>query len=320
MSASSLLKRSAALTVMAASLTACATGADPRDPLENFNRGVFTFNDNLDRVALKPAATAYQAVVPDLGQQAIGNFFGNISDAWTALNELLQGNMADGVTDVVRVAVNTTLGVGGLVDLGSMYGMPKHKQDFGATLGVWGVGSGPYVVLPFFGSSTVRDTAALPVDLKGDLWQEKNPVRWRNTGSVVRVIDQRAALLNASNLLEDAALDRYEFVRDAYLQRRESKIKRSRDDAFSMGPGPGLDPGTSELQAPEAQVPEEGGRGAVSPAEKPVQKNGPQSMAKPTAGDDHISMQNVPEPVRANAIQQPVETETVAEASAAPKQ
>jgi phospholipid-binding lipoprotein MlaA len=186
---------------------------------------MFTFNDKLDQVALKPAATAYQEVLPTFVQTGIGNFFGNIRDVWTAANNLLQGKGADGVTDIMRVAVNSTIGLLGLIDIGSEAGMPKHKQDFGTTLGVWGVGSGPYVVLPFFGPSTLRDTAALPLDWEGDLWQHTYPVTIRNSGTVVRVVDQRAAALDASSLIESAALDRYEFVRDGYLQRREDKIK-----------------------------------------------------------------------------------------------
>jgi phospholipid-binding lipoprotein MlaA len=218
-----LSMRFGALAIVLA-LTGCATARNPQDPLESFNRSMFTFNDAFDKAALKPAAKAYQSILPSFVQTGIGNFFGNIGDVWTAVNNLLQGKAADGMTDVMRVAVNSTLGLGGVLDIGSEAGMTKHREDFGQTLGRWGVKSGPYVVLPFLGSSTIRDSAALPVDYAGDPWGYKYPVRWRNTGSVVRVIDQRAVLLDASNLIEEAALDRYEFVRDAYLQRRESKI------------------------------------------------------------------------------------------------
>jgi phospholipid-binding lipoprotein MlaA len=129
----------------------------------------------------------------------------------------------------MRFAINSTFGLGGLIDVGSDAGLPKHRQDFGATLGVWGMRSGPYVVLPLLGPSTVRDSAALPLDWKGDLWRYVYPVNVRNTGTGVRVIDMRAGVLDASNLIEDAALDRYEFIRDAYLQRRASKISSSRE-------------------------------------------------------------------------------------------
>lgn len=214
-----------AMLIMAAGLGGCATANNPNDPFEGFNRAMFTFNDTVDRAALKPAAQAYEAVLPSFVQTGIGNFFGNIGDLWTAVNQLLQGNGANGASDIMRVAINTTFGLGGLLDIGSEARLPKHKADFGQTLGVWGVASGPYVVLPVFGPSTLRDTAAFPVDSYGDLWRYKRPVNWRNVGYVVRVIDRRAQLLNAGNLLDDAALDKYQFVRDAYMQRRLSQIE-----------------------------------------------------------------------------------------------
>lgn len=216
-------------------LTGCATARNAQDPLEGFNRAMFTFNDAVDRVALKPAAKAYQSILPSFVQTGIGNFFGNIGDVWTAVNNLLQGKAADGVTDVMRVAVNSTLGLGGVLDIASEAGMRKHREDFGQTLATWGVKPGPYVVLPLLGSSTIRDSLALPLDYTGDPWGYVYPVHTRNAGSVVRVIDQRAVVLDASNLIEEAALDRYEFVRDAYLQRRESKVRD--------GEGPKTKPG-----------------------------------------------------------------------------
>jgi len=212
----------------ALALSGCATGSNPRDPLESYNRAMFSFNDKLDQVVLKPVATAYQDTLPSFVQTGIGNFFGNIGDVWTAVNNLLQGKLEDGMTDVMRVAVNSTMGFLGLLDIGSEAGLPKHKEDFGQTLGAWGVKSGPYFVLPVFGSSTVRDTAAFPVDLSADLWSYKDPVNVRNIGTGIRMIDQRAALLGASSLIEDAALDKYVFTRDAYLQRRQSLIQDGR--------------------------------------------------------------------------------------------
>lgn len=207
-------------------LGGCATtnGHNPDDPLESFNRSMFSFNDTVDRVALKPAATAYKNVLPSFVQTAVGNFFGNIGDVWAMVNNFLQGKVQDGSSDFMRVAVNSTLGFGGLLDIASEAGLQKHKEDFGQTLGAWGVTSGPYVVLPLFGPSTVRDTAALPADIYGDPWTYVTPVDVRNTGVVVRLVDERAAALNATNLLEDAALDRYSFVRSAYLQRRASLV------------------------------------------------------------------------------------------------
>ncbi|QAU35834.1 VacJ family lipoprotein [Janthinobacterium sp. 17J80-10] len=218
------LTRSIAAIALVFAVTGCASPGNAHDPLEGFNRAMFDFNDTLDRAALKPAAQAYQAVLPDFVQAGVGNFFGNLGDVWTAVNNFLQGKIEAGAQDVVRVVANSTLGVLGLFDIASDSGVPKHKEDFGQTLGVWGVPAGPYVVLPFLGASTVRDTVALPADIYGDIWTYKDPVHWRNTGSVVRLVDRRAALLDASNLLEDAALDRYQFVRDAYMQRRLNQV------------------------------------------------------------------------------------------------
>lgn len=221
-------------------LAGCATN-NPRDPLEPFNRAMFQFNDKLDQVALKPAAEAY-IKLPSFVQTGVGNFFGNLGDVPTAINNFLQGKLADGLSDVMRVAVNTTFGFGGLLDIGTEAGLYKHSEDFGQTLGKWGVRSGPYIVLPLFGSSTLRDTAAMPIDMESDPWHYTRPMRWRIAGSVVRVVDQRAGLLDASNLLEEAALDRYVFVRDAYMQRRQSKVYDGEPPEtsyeFDVGPTP----------------------------------------------------------------------------------
>ncbi|RZJ85296.1 MAG: VacJ family lipoprotein [Massilia sp.] len=205
-------------------LTGCATTKNPQDPLEGYNRAVYTFNDAVDRTVLKPTATAYKNVTPGFVQTGVNNFFGNLSDAWSAVNNLLQGKVENGMGDVTRVAVNSTFGIFGLLDIASEAGIQKHNEDFGQTLGVWGVPSGPFVMLPILGPSTVRDTAALPADIGGDIWKYKEPANWRNIGAAVRVVDKRATLLDAGNLLEDAALDRYEFIRDGYMQRRQSQV------------------------------------------------------------------------------------------------
>jgi phospholipid-binding lipoprotein MlaA len=215
----------AMLLASALFLGGCATSSNnANDPFEGFNRTMFDFNDTVDRVALKPAATVYQDVLPSFAQTGVSNFFGNLGDVWTMVNNFLQGKVEDGLSDMMRIAFNSTFGFAGLLDIASEAGITKHKEDFGQTLGTWGVESGPYVVLPIFGPSTVRDTAALPVDMAADIWSYTTPVDVRNVGIVVRVVDQRASALNATNLLEDAALDRYTFVRGAYLQRRESLI------------------------------------------------------------------------------------------------
>jgi phospholipid-binding lipoprotein MlaA len=204
-------------------LGGCATN-NPRDPFEKFNRTMFNFNDKVDQVALKPAATAYKKVTPTFVQTGVNNFFGNMSDLWSSVNQFAQLKGQNGLNDFMRFAVNSTLGLGGVLDIATPAGMRKHNEDLGQTLGYWGVPSGPYLMLPLLGPSTIRDTVALPGDFWGDPWTRVYPVSERNTGIVLRAVDQRASVLDASNLLEDAALDRYEFIRDGYLQRRNSKV------------------------------------------------------------------------------------------------
>jgi len=248
-------------------LSGCAaTSNNPKDPFEGFNRAMFTFNDKLDQAAVKPAAEVYSNVLPQFVQIGVSNFFGNLGDVWTAFNNFLQGKVEDGMSDVMRVAVNSTFGLVGVLDIGSEAGLTKHREDFGQTLGKWGVKSGPYIVLPIFGSSTLRDTAALPVDMSGDLWSYYDPVHWRNTGSAVRLIDLRASVLDASNLLEEAALDRYVFVRDAYLQRRESKVYDGEvpESKYEHDVGPTESIGESADKTPPAS--------ASEPATGPVVK------------------------------------------------
>lgn len=205
-------------------LAGCATPGNPQDPLEKFNRATFAFNDAVDRAALKPAATAYRNVLPGFVQTGVNNFFGNLSDAWSSVNNLLQGKGEAGMTDLTRFALNSTFGIAGILDIASEAGLQKHNEDFGQTLGKWGVPSGPYLMLPLLGPSTIRDTAALPADFWADPWSTVTPVSTRNIGIGVRAIDQRATVLEASNLFEEAALDRYEFIRDGFMQRRESQV------------------------------------------------------------------------------------------------
>lgn len=251
--------RIATLSAALALITGCATN-NPKDPFEPFNRAMFSFNDGLDKAALKPAAEVYSNVLPSFIQNGIGNFFGNLGDVWTAINNFLQGKMADGLSDVMRVALNTTMGFAGFLDIGTEAGLTKHNEDFGQTLGKWGMKSGPYVVLPVLGSSTLRDTAATPLDFAGDPWHYKRPVAWRNGGSVVHVVDVRASVLDASNLLEEAALDRYVFVRDAYLQRRQSKVFDGEipSSSYEDDVGPTLESAPSQKQNAGTSEPEVG--------------------------------------------------------------
>ena len=207
-------------------LAGCASGpnANPHDPLEPFNRGVYKFNDVVDSAVLKPVATAYQDVVPSLVRRGVNNFFANLQDAWSIVNNGLQlkGNaMGD---SMARFGVNSFLGIGGIFDIATDLQIEKHTKDFGQTLGYWGVAPGPYLVLPLLGSSTLRDTAALPVDWQGDLAGTIQHVPTRNAVMVIKVVDGRANLLKASAMLDQIALDKYTFTRDAYLQRRRSTI------------------------------------------------------------------------------------------------
>ncbi|MDH4189107.1 MAG: VacJ family lipoprotein [Betaproteobacteria bacterium] len=202
----------------------CATGRDPRDPLEGFNRAMYRFNDGVDQAIAKPVATAYKAAVPDLMRDWVRNFFANIGDVFIGVNNLLQGKPIDALSDWARVGFNTTFGLLGIADVASELGIDKHNEDFGQTLGAWGVPSGPYVVLPFFGPSTLRDTAGLTADTLTDPLTRHKPVRERNAATALRYTGVRADLLGASDILDEAALDKYSFQRDAWLQRRRSQI------------------------------------------------------------------------------------------------
>lgn len=207
-------------------LTACATGphANPVDPLEPFNRGVYKFNDALDRTVVKPVATAYRDVTPQLVRRGIGNFFANLEDAWSFVNNVLQFKGVAAADSFMRVTVNTFFGLGGILDVATEMRIDRHTEDFGQTLGHWGVGAGPYIVLPILGPSTLRDTVALPVDVKGDLVTQIEDVPVRNTLWTVRAIHDRSELLKATTILEEVALDKYTFTRDAHLQRRRNAV------------------------------------------------------------------------------------------------
>lgn len=204
----------------------CATvqAPDPRDPLESFNRGVFAFNEGLDKAVLKPVATVYRDVTPQLVRSGVGNFLGNLDDAWSFVNSLLQFKLRDAVDNFMRFGVNTTFGLFGVLDVASEMQIDRHSEDFGQTLGAWGFGSGAYLVLPVFGPSTFRDTAALPVDFSGNLASRTGDVPTRNALRALNVIDTRAGLLGLSSALDEVALDKYSFARDAFLQRRRNAV------------------------------------------------------------------------------------------------
>jgi phospholipid-binding lipoprotein MlaA len=223
----------AMLAVAAIAISGCATGPDanPRDPLEPLNRGVYRFNEAVDEAVLKPVAQAYVTVVPSPVRTGVGNFFANLRDAWSALNAALQARPQPAAENFMRFSVNTFLGLGGVLDIASEMGIPRTTLDFGHTLGRWGVPPGPYLVLPLLGPSTVRETVALPVDRRGDpVSQGVDDVATRNSAQALRLVDTRASLLRAGELLEQAALDKYGFTRDAYLARRQRQIDAARGD------------------------------------------------------------------------------------------
>jgi phospholipid-binding lipoprotein MlaA len=206
-------------------LAGCAgTPRNPDDPWEGFNRATFSFNEGLDRYFLKPVAQGYDAVTPTPVRAGIGNFFANIEDLWIGINNLLQGKPGQAASDAGRFLVNSTVGVFGLIDVATPMGLDKHNEDFGQTLAVWGVGDGPYVVLPVFGPRNLRDSAGLGVDMYFDQLEEVNPVSARNVLFGARVIDKRASFLPAEQVLDQAALDKYSYLRSAYQQRRRNLV------------------------------------------------------------------------------------------------
>lgn len=215
----------ALLLALAALAGGCATvpGATPpppEDPWENFNRKVYSFNDSVDEAVLKPVAQAYKAALPQLVRTGVSNVLGNLGDIWSAANHLLQGKVHTGLDMGMRVVTNTVFGLGGLLDPATEMGLVRRSEDFGQTLGRWGVGPGPYLVLPFLGPSTLRDGASLLID------RQASPSRFAATDSAgyavtaLELVNLRAGLLDATQLLDAVALDRYSFVRQAYLSRR----------------------------------------------------------------------------------------------------
>ena len=207
----------------AALLAGCASGpqANPADPFEGYNRAMSRFNDDLDVAVVKPVAIAYRDAVPGVARQGVTNVFANLGDAWSFVNNLLQFQLEGAFNSAVRFSVNTVLGIGGLFDIATEAGVERHKQDFGLTMARWGVPSGPYLVLPLIGPSSVRDTAGFAVDGQGNLLSRNvNDVPVRNSLYVLRTVNTRTNLLGVTSVLDYAALDKYAFTRDAYLQMR----------------------------------------------------------------------------------------------------
>jgi phospholipid-binding lipoprotein MlaA len=235
----------------------CATGPDANraDPLEPFNRTIFSFNDKVDQAVVKPVASAYREVTPKLIRTGVTNFFGNIGDVWSAVNNALQAKPQQAFESLFRFTTNTVFGVAGIFDVASELKIPKSSEDFGQTLGHWGVPSGPYLVLPVLGPSTFRDAAGTVVDFNGNLLTKSNDVGFRNTVSAVGIVNVRANLLDAGDLLDQAALDKYSFARDVYLQRRRSLIRPGgpeKEERFDLPEG---DQSTTPDTAPVTTTP-----------------------------------------------------------------
>jgi len=227
-------KRLAPMLVATALVSGCATveHPNPADPWEGMNRGIHSFNDAVDGALLKPVTLMVQDLTPKPARTCISNMFNNLGDLWSAANSFLQGRGHDFINTLGRFLFNSTLGLGGCIDVATMNGAERIPNDFGVTLGAWGIGPGPYVVLPFLGASTLRDgvaTAGLAAASASPTQpiMEINDIAWRNALLGLRVIDGRAALLEADALVNEIALDRYSFIRDAYLQQRQNRINHS---------------------------------------------------------------------------------------------
>lgn len=208
-------------------LSGCATAQSP-DPLESWNRGVFSFNETVDVHVLKPVAEGYVKVTPQPVRTGVRNFFGNIGDVWSSVNLFLQGRFKEGAASTMRVAVNSTLGLGGLIDLATPMRLDRYREDLGQTLGVWGAPSGAYIVWPILGPSSVRDSANLASSMTFSATTLVDGAREDNLVRLLNGVSTRAAFLQATDLLDGVALDKYTFTRDAYLQRRQSLIEEGR--------------------------------------------------------------------------------------------
>jgi phospholipid-binding lipoprotein MlaA len=266
---SSAVRASLLAAALAASfaMTGCATTArdtqpaaavSPADPWENWNRKVYAFNDGLDQAVVKPVATVYRDAVPELLRTGVSNFFGNIGDIGSAVNHLLQGKIGSGLEMGFRFLTNTVMGFAGVLDPATEFGMLRRNEDFGQTLAVWGVGSGPFVMLPLLGPSTVRDTFGLVADRQVSASNLAASSGDALAITSLEIVELRASLLDATKLFDQIALDRYSFLRDGYLQRRRSDIYDGAPpfiDEFANDPTEPKPPAPLQKPAPASQVP-----------------------------------------------------------------
>ena len=264
---SSTRPRALALVAGLVLLQGCATftgksPGDRLDPWENWNRKVFDFNEKLDANVIKPVATVYSNVVPRPVRRGIDNFFGNAQDAWSAVNNVLQGKVQLGLQDMVRFGTNTIFGLAGVLDVASEMGLERHNEDFGQTLGAWGLKSGPYIVWPLLGPSTVRESIALPLDLSASPTLVLDAGLSKISITTLRIVNTRSNLLQTTRVIDDIALDKYTFVRDGYLQRRRSLVLDGEDEPDDKKDEP---PASAPNTAPNpAQAPAPGPASAPS--------------------------------------------------------
>lgn len=221
---SKYIGQTALVACAAALLGGCATSGNPKDPIEGFNRAMYSVHEGIDTAVMKPVATGYDAVLPDPVQTGVSNFFANIGDIMVSVNNLLQGKPGEAISDAGRVLVNTTVGVLGIFDVASTMGMEKHDEDFGQTFGRWGAEPGAYVFIPMLGPRTARDTVGVAFDLWLDPMNQIDNVPTRNSLWALRAVNTRANLLPADKVIEEAALDKYAYIRDAYLQNRRNLV------------------------------------------------------------------------------------------------
>ena len=220
-----MLAKTPLLLTISLVLTGCAANGEMLDPLEPMNRAIHSFNEGVDQAVLIPIAKGYKKVTPDIAETGIRNFFSNLDDVTVVANDILQLKLEQTSRDFLRLVFNSTIGIFGLLDVASEMGLKKHNEDFGQTMGRWGAGSGPYLVLPFIGPSNLRDTAGFVVDSRHtDLVRTHDDVATRNPVMVLRLVALRADLLEAKRAVDAAALDNYEFSRDFYLERRKSLV------------------------------------------------------------------------------------------------
>lgn len=254
--------RAALVCVAGAVLATGCASTNSKDPLEGFNRGVFAFNEAADKVVIKPLAQGYDTVVPLPGKVVVSNFFANLVDPWIAVNNLLQGKPQEALSDVARFLVNTSVGILGTFDVASEIGLEKHNEDSGQTFGWWGVGEGAYIVLPIIGPRTLRDSVGLVVDGYADPVWYVSDVAARNSLVGLRLVNARAQLLPLDKTVREAALDKYAYVRNAYLQRRRNLV-------FDGNPPREKDEGDEGAQQ-ETDQPMAGGQDPVLDASQAV--------------------------------------------------